>query len=106
MGPNMRAEHKARDKQNAPFRMTVEDTYGKHVNLWPHVGKHTVHSVFHNGITDWELVTDTWLSMTLFTNIHTCLYGSQATATFHIEPPSVSEYLANTNAGRMVTSGV
>ena len=39
--------------------------------------------------------------MVIFTNLHTCCYGSQTAALFEIDPPTPEEYLHAANNGLM-----
>jgi hypothetical protein len=43
-----------------------------------------------------------WCCQVLFQNLHTCLYGAQSSAVFHIDPPTVQQYLHNINHGLMI----
>lgn len=92
--------------RNAPFRATSEDTFSKHVALWPHADMPKKHRIFVNGQVHYHDCLSTWNVQTLFTNFHTCLYGSQVTGKFQIDPPSVAEYLHNINTGQLYAAQV
>jgi hypothetical protein len=75
-----RAVAKARNEGNKDFRMGVEDTFSKHVNLWPHSDQAKKHLIFKrgpggDGAMAFDECADTWLCQVFFTNLHTCLHG-------------------------------
>ncbi|KAF8596928.1 hypothetical protein BDV93DRAFT_454102, partial [Ceratobasidium sp. AG-I] len=71
----------------ARYRMCVEWAFGKVFNYFAalefkrnrRLGQTAVGKQFFNAV--------------LFTNAHTCLYGSVTSRTFHLAPPSLEEYL-------------
>ena len=38
----------------------------------------------------------------LFSNLHTCCYGSQTTGVFGVAPPTMAEYLYSVNNGLLI----
>lgn len=98
------AANRAIDEANEPFRIQVENTYSKMTTLWPFLDYKRLHQLVKAGKLDFEAVTDRWMAAVLFTNIHTCFFGSQVTSGFRVEPPTVREYLHSTNTGQMVAA--
>jgi hypothetical protein len=46
-------------------------------------------------------VRDLLVGVTLLTNMFVCLNGSQTTALFQVEPPTIEEYFRNANANQI-----
>lgn len=103
MSPTNRDAALARNEAIKLYRLQSENSFDKQIRLFPHADDHTKHRLFHDGQMDWDGATSAWMIQTLFCNIHTCLYGSQVTGCFKINPPTVAEYLENCNRGYIYT---
>lgn len=57
------------------------------------------HQIFAQGRNSFARVSGKWLMQVLFTNLHTCIHGSEVTGFFKIEPPTPEEYLLSANTG-------
>ena len=67
-------------------RVSVEHGFGKVMQNWSYIG-------FRNGLKiGLSPVGAYYMVSVLLTNIHTCLRGSQTSAQFEINPPSLEEY--------------
>lgn len=72
-------------------RESVEHSFALHLQLFPFVRDTSKLRLF---ATD---VAKVYQCQTLFVNLHTCAYGSQCTALFRVERPTMQEYLENIN---------
>ena len=102
MTPANRARREALDANLALFRLSIENSFSKHVTLFPYANCFTKKRLFQGGQCRVDVAMDTWWCQVFFLNLHTCLYGSQSSGMFTIEPPSPAEYLRNINAGYYV----
>jgi hypothetical protein len=69
-------------------RISVEHAFGKTMMLWSFNG-------FKNDLkVGLSPVAAYFMVAVLFTNIHTCLHGSQTSKQFNCPPPSLETYLA------------
>ena len=67
MSAAAKAAAKAVNEGNHDFRMGVENTYSKHVALWPHADRPKKNMIFKKGVGGggvmaWDECTDTWLA--------------------------------------------
>ena len=69
------------------YRISVEWSFGKVVNLWEHCG-------YAKGLrVGLQAVGAMYVVAVLLTNVHSCLYGCQVAQYFNTEPPSLEDYL-------------
>ena len=91
-GYKARVNHPLTEQQKAmnaimsEVRVSVEHGFGKVMQNWSYIG-------FRNGLKiGLSPVGAYYMVSVLLTNIHTCLRGSQTSAQFEINPPSLEEY--------------
>lgn len=75
------------NKSMSTVRECVEWGFGKVVSLWAFVDFKKNIKLFLSPIGKWYIVA------VLLTNCHTCLYGSETSHFFHLDPPSLHDYL-------------
>lgn len=92
--PNPSRPRKVDASMRGP-REAVEWTFAKVVQLFPLLNHWRQLKLWGSPICDW------WLFCALFSNIHTCCYGSQVSCYFEMQPPTVQDYLQNSNRNRM-----
>jgi len=73
-------------------RIVVEDSFQIHVAMWPLANRFTVHSLAQNGQGSFPDLYKLWNVMVLFTNLRTCITGSQISGITGIDPPTVAGY--------------
>ena len=74
-------------------RESVEHGFGKMVGLFPKLDYHKKNKLW------WKVSEREWLIAIFFTNVHTCMYGSQINAFFLVPAPTLDEYLHNCHMG-------
>ena len=80
-------EEKAFNAKMSGYRIAIEHSFGKVVNLWSFIA-------FKNGLQIGLSPVGAYYAIAvLLTNLHTCLYGSQISLHFKVMPPSVDSYL-------------
>jgi len=79
---------KAFNAQMAPLRIAAEWGFGKIVTLWPFLDYRKKHMILLSPVGLYFPVGN------VLTNMHTCLYGSNISNAFDMEPPSLSAYMA------------
>ncbi len=85
-GANLTHEQKDFNIKMSRVHASVEWGFGKVSTIWAFVNYYANQKVFHQPIGTYFLVAS------LFTNAHTCLYGSKILAYFGLAPPSLEEY--------------
>ena len=86
-GNNLPEGHQLFNKAMSALRVSVEWTYGKILQQFAYVDFKKGQKVNLQPIACYYIVA------ALFTNCHTCLYGSETTSTFNCRPPTLEEYL-------------
>lgn len=84
---NLTAEEQLFNKDMSSVRQCVEWGFEKVVNNFAFVDFRKNLKLFQQPIGKYYILAH------LFANFHTCLYGSQTTTYFNLEPPSLEEYL-------------
>jgi len=80
-------EEKTFNAKMSGYRIAIEHSFGKVVNLWSFIA-------FKNGLQiGLSPIGSYYAIAVLLTNLHTCLYGSQIALHFEVVPPSVDSYL-------------
>ena len=101
-GTHFRRKHKGQGRTNQQRKLdssmqqpraSVEDGFGKHVQLFSLMDYSKKNKLLQNPLTD-QLIAQTF-----FVNIHTCLYGSIVNATFGVSAPEIDSYLQNAHLG-------
>ena len=77
------------NKAMSSVRVSVEWTLGKIVNYFSYLDFKRSNKVLLQPVGKYYLVA------ALLTNCHTCLYGSQTSTFFSLDPPSLETYLFN-----------
>ncbi len=85
-GANLTREQKDFNIKMSRVHALVEWGFGKVSTIWAFANYYTNQKVFHQPIGTYFLIAS------LFTNAHTCLYGSEISAYFGLAPPSLEEY--------------
>ena len=88
-GSRLTQQQESFNKSMSRVRVAVEWTFGKVVAIFSYLDFKRNNKVLLQPIGKYYLVA------ALLTNCHTCLYGSQTTTFFGVEPPSLEMYLAN-----------
>jgi hypothetical protein len=60
--------------------------------------------IFAHGRNNYHVIQRQWSLQVLFANLHTCAYGNYVGRVSLCEPPSIAEYLKNTNLGLQADS--
>jgi len=76
------------NKQMAPARVSVEWGFGKISSLWPWLDVTRSVQTFRRDVGGYLRVAN------VFTNMHTCLYGSIISSKFGVPPPPLETYMA------------
>jgi hypothetical protein len=71
----------------ARFRIAVEWCFLKIVQQFGFLDLHKQMKIFNSPVGPY------YRAATLFTNFHTCLYGSQTSRYFNVQPPTLEDYL-------------
>jgi hypothetical protein len=82
------AQQEMFNKQMSRCRIAIEWSFGKIVNVWAYLTLWSRMRVLQIPFGSYYRVA------TIFTNVHTCLYGSEATTFFDCRPPTVEMYLS------------
>ncbi len=82
------AEKQAYNTMMSNSRVSVEWGFGKVVMLFAFVNFYGNQKVFLQPLGPYFTMA------TLFTNLHTCLYGSEVATFFGVDPPTIEQYLA------------
>ena len=77
------------NRDMSAVRIAVEWSFGKIIQYFSYLDFRKHQKILLQPIGKYYLVG------TLLTNCHTCLYGSQTTSYFGVEPPSLETYLSN-----------
>jgi hypothetical protein len=85
-------------KKNNVARAPAEDNFGLQSKLWPILNHRTQLKIMRHSRYS---VRDLLVGVTLLTNMFVCLNGSQTTALFQVEPPTIEEYFRNANANQI-----
>ena len=89
----------ARHVATNDLRIVVEDSFNLCITHWPLLSRSRVLRLSAGGKNAWNAIKNTWMVALFFTNIHTCLNGSQINSCTGVDPPSVEDYLANHSRG-------
>jgi hypothetical protein len=87
-GANLTREQKDYNYKMSRVRQCVEWSFGKIVNIWKGIDFTTSQR------TGTSPVGKYYICAVFLCNIHTCLYGSQASDFYDIKPPSFDEYIS------------
>ena len=85
---NLTAEEQLFNKDMSSLRQSVEWGFQKVVNLFAFVDFRKNLKLFMQPVGKYYILAH------FFANCHTCLYGSQTTTFFDVDPPSLEEYLS------------
>ena len=77
------------NRRMSAVRVSVEWTFGKVLQYFSFLDYKKNHKVLLQPTGKYYLVG------ALLTNCHTCLYGSQTTSFFNVQPPTLEAYLRN-----------
>ena len=88
-GCQLTTQQKDFNKAMSSVRVSVEWTLGKIVTYFSYLDFKRSNKVLLQPIGKYYLVA------ALLTNCHTCLYGSQTSTFFGVDPPSLETYLSN-----------
>lgn len=88
-GSQLTTQQVAFNRAMSRVRVSVEWTFGKIVTNFSYLDFKKSNKVLLQPIGKYYLVA------ALLTNCHTCLYGSQTSTFFGVDPPSLETYLAN-----------
>ena len=88
-GSRLTPQQQAFNTAMSSVRMSVEWTFGKILTYFSYLDFKKSNKILLQPIGKYYLVA------ALLTNCHTCLYGSQTSTFFGVEPPSLETYLYN-----------
>eukprot|EP00729_Bicosta_minor_P020418 gene20418-20839_t len=96
-----------RDLLNAPYRATVETSFDRVATQFPQINVSAKSSLMkgtiEGGRSNYKRVASKYSIMVFFNNLRLCWrQSSQEGQTHHIKPPTIQEYLYNTNNNRMM----
>ncbi|KAK6180681.1 hypothetical protein SNE40_008686 [Patella caerulea] len=89
-GANLTAAENNFNSQMSSVRECVEWEFGKIINLFAFLDFKKNLKVMLQPVAKYYLVG------ALISNRHTCLYGSQTSSFFQLQPPTIEEYLGRT----------
>ena len=88
-GLNLSLQEKKFNKEMSSVRISVEWSFGKLLQYFAYLDFKKNQKILLQPIGKYYLVG------TILTNCHTCLYGSNTTTFFGVQPPSMETYLLN-----------
>ena len=88
--PAVTHDERSFNKYMSTLRVSVEHNFGHITKLWSYTDLKRVHR------TGEQPTAAHYHCMALFTNLHTCMHGSQTSDFFDLQPPSITEYLGQT----------
>lgn len=88
-GSQLTQQQQAFNSAMSRVRVSVEWTFGKIVTYFSYLDFKKSNKILLQPIGKYYLVA------ALLTNCHTCLYGSQTSTFFGVDPPSLETYLSN-----------
>ncbi|XP_075722542.1 uncharacterized protein LOC142765428 [Rhipicephalus microplus] len=92
-GGNVTVQQRAFNKRMSSVRQAVECGFGKIAGLFAFL------DFRKNQRLKRQKVSRMYKVGTIFANCHTCMYGSQVSQYFQVEPPQLEEYLRPKNRG-------
>ena len=88
-GAHLSAQEQEFNRDMSAVRIAVEWSFGKILQYFAYLDFRKNQKILLQPLGKYYLVG------TLLTNCHTCLYGSQTTSFFDVQPPSLETYLSN-----------
>ena len=88
-GAALSEDEKAFNKRMSAVRISVEWIFGKIISLFAFLDYKKNNKLYLQPVGKYYLIG------ALLTNVHTCLYGSETSTFFNIDPPELEDYLNN-----------
>ena len=88
-GAALSEDEKAFNKRMSAVRISVEWIFGKIISLFAFLDYKKNNKLYLQPVGKYYLIG------ALLTNVHTCLYGSETSTFFNIDPPALEDYLNN-----------